>query len=130
MSGAPAEASKDPQGWVCFILVWCPTQQRVPAPASPLQRRQSLPRAHCHVCLSPITDTHIQTSLLMLISPLCCDRSLQSFCAFYPFFQASSPESLSPSLWLNIMRSLCDAGLCPKETLCRSLQTHFLSLFL
>ncbi len=49
MPGGPAEVPEEPFSWVCSILSRCPSQQRVPAPASPLQRRQSLPCAHCHM---------------------------------------------------------------------------------
>lgn len=52
MTGAPREPLQEPQSRirVWTVPVSCPSQQRIPAPSSPLQWRQSLPRTHCHSC--------------------------------------------------------------------------------
>lgn len=54
MTRPPGQTPQEPQSGIRAgaVPVCCPSPQCVPAPASPLQRRQSLPRTHRHGCCS------------------------------------------------------------------------------
>ncbi len=133
MPGGPAEVPEKPFSWVCSILSRCPSQQRVPAPASPLQRRQSLPCAHCHMCYRSQPHGHSNTfSLFPMAIPEIWSFDTIPLCV-------TSPYPFSPSLPLFQYRTLFSlfdlslkVGFIQMKPIpdTRHLQTHCLALSL
>lgn len=64
MTWTPGQTPEEPQSWIraWAVPISCPSQQCIPAPASPLQWRQSLPRTHCHGCRRA---TPLRTTMLV-----------------------------------------------------------------
>lgn len=121
MTWAPGETAKEPQSRISVwaVPVSCPTQQSVPAPSSPLQWRQSLPRTHCHGCWwaaplctratawhtgrSPQIGSWMQPSLCLVSFSLSSSIQISLSLIYSPFmllfFVICSHISLSPLLF-------------------------------
>lgn len=107
MARAPRQPLQEPQSRirVWTVPVSCPSQQRIPAPSSPLQWRQSLPRTHCHGCrwaarvdatrlLPPRMPTH--PFLALPSAPLLSkSKPLAAFPLLLPLFPSHPPASSS-----------------------------------
>lgn len=92
MTCAPGDTPEQPKSRIraWAVPVACPSQQCVPAPASPLQWRQCLPRTHCHGCPSAaplhttilLPDTQVD-AYRHLLRPFPCSL-LYSLCSKNP----------------------------------------------
>lgn len=97
MMWAPGQTPEEPKSriWARAVSISCSSQQCIPAPASPLQWRQSLPRTHCHGCrwATPLRTTMLLPDTHTGRRPLLPPQDFfprQSFLCFLSFSLMSS----------------------------------------
>lgn len=113
MTRTPRETLQEPQSRIRTraVPVSCPSQKRIPAPSGPLQRRQSLPRTHCHGYQESALRCYQQPGAATLLPPKMMLQDLLS-----PFAAWCSDLPALGQLTLLLSLSSATISLSPHHT--------------